>query len=71
MGHLGDTRDPEVVQTIEAAGESIRATGRAAGFQFFDERAAQLFRQGFTLGAVAGDLHTVSVGMAQRLTELR
>jgi 4-hydroxy-2-oxoheptanedioate aldolase len=71
MGHLGDTRHPEVVRTVEAAGQAIRATGRAAGFQFFDERAAHLLRQGFTLAAVGGDLHTMSVGMAQRLSDLR
>lgn len=70
MGHLGNTREPEVVRTIEAAGREIRATGRAAGFQFFDERAAHLLKQGFTLGAVAGDLHTMTVGMAQRLSDL-
>ena len=71
MGRLGDTRHPEVVQTVEEAGQAIRATGRAAGFQFFDERAAHLLRQGFTLAAVSGDLHTMAVGMAQRLSDLR
>jgi 4-hydroxy-2-oxoheptanedioate aldolase len=69
MGHLGDTRHPEIVRAVEGAGQAIRATGKAAGFQFFDERAAHLLRQGFTLGAVAGDLHTLSVGMGQRLSE--
>lgn len=71
MGHLGDTRHPEVVRTVEEAGQAIRATGRAAGFQFFDERAAHLLKQGFTLAAVSGDLHTMAVGMAQRLSDLR
>jgi 4-hydroxy-2-oxoheptanedioate aldolase len=69
MGHLGDTRHPEVVATIEAAGQAIRATGKASGFQFFDERASHLLQQGFTLAAVGGDLHTMSVGMARRLSD--
>lgn len=71
MGRLGDTRHLEVVRTVEEAGQAIRATGRAAGFQFFDERAAHLLKQGFTLAAVSGDLHTMAVGMAQRLSDLR
>lgn len=71
MGRLGDTRHPEVVRMVEEAGQAIRATGRAAGFQFFDERAAHLLKQGFTLAAVSGDLHTMAVGMAQRLSDLR
>lgn len=69
MGHLGDTRHPEVVRTLEGAGQAIRATGKASGFQFFDERAAHLLKQGFTLAAVDGDLHTMSSGMARRLSE--
>lgn len=66
MGHLGDTRDPAVVEAVEAAGRAIRATGKAAGFQFFDERAQHLIGQGFTLAAVAGDINTISTGMASR-----
>jgi len=71
MGHLGDTRHPGVVRAVEDAGRAIRATGKASGFQFFDERAATLLEQGFTLAAVAGDIHTVSMGMASRLGEFR
>lgn len=71
MGHLGDTRHPDVVAAIVQAGRSIRDTGKAAGFQFFDERAGELLEQGFTLAAVAGDIHTVSTGMATRLGDLR
>jgi len=66
MGHLGDTKHPDVVQAVEDAGRAIRATGKAAGFQFFDERAQHLIGLGFTLAAVAGDIHTVSTGMAAR-----
>ena len=71
MGHLGDTRHPDVVRAVEDAGRAIRATGRASGFQFFDERAATLLKQGFTLAAVAGDIHTVATGMAARLDALK
>jgi 4-hydroxy-2-oxoheptanedioate aldolase len=70
MGHLGDTRHPEVVRAVEDAGRAIRATGKASGFQFFDERAQHLIGQGFTLAAVAGDIHTISTGMAARRAEL-
>jgi len=35
--------------------------------QFFDERARTLLDEGFTLAAVAGDIHTVSTGMSRRL----
>lgn len=66
MGHLGDTRHPDVVAAVESAGEAIRATGKASGFQFFDERAQHLIGLGFTLAAVAGDIHTISSGMAAR-----
>ncbi|HWA20203.1 MAG TPA: aldolase/citrate lyase family protein [Devosia sp.] len=71
MGHLGDTRHPEVVAAFDAAGNAIRATGKASGFQFFDERASKLIGEGFTLAAVAGDIHTVSTGMAEALKRLR
>lgn len=67
MGHLGDTRHPEVVAAVTAAGAAIRSTGKASGFQFFDERAVTLLEQGFTLAAVAGDIHMMSTGMAQSL----
>lgn len=66
MGHLGDTRHPDVAAAVEDAGRAIRATGKASGFQFFDERAQHLIGQGFTLAAVAGDIHTISTGMAAR-----
>jgi len=67
MGHLGDTRHPNVVRAVSDAGRAIRDTGKASGFQFFDERAKTLLDEGFTLAAVAGDLHTVSTGMSRRL----
>ena len=70
MGHLGDTRHPDVVTAVEEAGQAIRSTWKASGFQFFDERAGHLLEQGFTLAAVAGDIHIVSTGMAARLKGL-
>ncbi len=69
MGHLGDTRHPDVVAAVSGAGRAIRETGKASGFQFFDERARTLLQEGFTFGSVAGDLHTVATGMAARLAE--
>jgi 4-hydroxy-2-oxoheptanedioate aldolase len=69
MGYLGDTRHPDVVAAVESAGRAIMATGKAAGFQFFDERGPQLISQGFTLAAVAGDIHTMMFGMAARRGE--
>ena len=71
MGHLGDTRHPDVAAAVEAAGQAIIATGKAAGFQFFDDRAPHLIGQGFTLAAVAGDIHTLSTSMAADLKRLR
>ena len=66
MGHLGDTRHPDVVAAVDSAGSAIMATGKAAGFQFFDERGPQLISKGFTLAAVAGDIHTLTTGMMSK-----
>ncbi|MEO7223522.1 MAG: aldolase/citrate lyase family protein [Devosia sp.] len=71
MGHLGDTRHPDVMSAVESAGRAIIATSKAAGFQFFDERAERLLGQGFTLAAVAGDIHTLTMGMNAHLARLR
>jgi len=71
MGHLGDTRHPDVVRAVEDAGRAIIATGQSAGFQFFDERAGELLAQGFTLAAVAGDVHMLGTSMATVLARLR
>ena len=69
MGHLGDAHHPDVVSTVESAGRMIMAVGKAAGFQFFDQRAQHLLGLGFTLAAVAGDISTLGAGMAARLGE--
>ena len=71
MGHVGNARHPDVAAAVEAAGRAIIATGKAAGFQFFDDRAEHLLGQGFTLGAVAGDIHTLTTGMGVDLARLR
>lgn len=71
MGHLGNGGHADVINTVEAAGAAIRATGKAAGFLGFDERATQLLKQGFTLAAVAGDISSVAKAMAARLAELK
>lgn len=71
MGHLGDTRHPDVMAAVEGAGRAIREARKASGFQFFDERATLLINQGFTLAAVSGDIHVVVNGMASRLTQLK
>jgi len=64
LGHLGDTRHAEVTAKFDEAATAIMATGKAAGFQFFDERAAELIARGFTFAAVEGDTHTLLSGMA-------
>lgn len=71
MGHVGNARHPDVAAAVEAAGRAIIATGKAAGFQFFDDRAEHLLGQGFTLCAVAGDIHTLTTGMGVDLARLR
>lgn len=68
MGHLGDTRHPEVVAAFDEAAEAIMASPCAAGFQFFDDRAEGLIKRGFSLAAVAGDLSTLNRAMALSLT---
>ena len=72
MGHLGQTGHPDVVATLDAAGDAILATGKAAGFQFFDHAIARrLMERGFTLGAVAGDIPVLSGGMRDALVAMR
>jgi len=72
LGHLGDTKHPEVLAKFDEAGAAILATGKAAGFQFFDNaRSKTLLERGFTLGAVAGDLNTLTRGGAETLAALR
>jgi 4-hydroxy-2-oxoheptanedioate aldolase len=72
MGHLGDVRHPEVTALFDRAAEAILATGKAAGFQFFDHATAQLLLgRGFTLAAVGGDMFTIASGTRDLLAALR
>ena len=71
-GHLGDTSHPDVLEVFDEAGRQIMATGKAAGFQFFDRvRAQGLLDRGFTLGAVAGDLDTITRASTAALAAFR
>lgn len=69
MGHLGDTRHPDVAAMFARAAEAILATGKAAGFQNFDERQHEYLRRGMTLAAVTGDINLLSRGMAAALND--
>ena len=72
MGHLGNTKHPDVVAAVDAAGQAIVATGKAAGFQFFErDIARRLIGQGFTLAAVGGDIDAMLRGTTETLSGLR
>ncbi len=66
MGHLGNTAHPDVVAAFDKAAAAIMATGKAAGFQFFDrEIARRLIGRGMTLAAVSGDINVMIRGTAE------
>ena len=72
MGHLGNTAHPDVVAKFDEAGAAIMATGKAAGFQFFDrDTAKRLIERGFTLAAVGGDISAMLRNTADVLAGLR
>lgn len=56
MGHLGDTRHPEVWQAIEAAAGRIRAAGKAPGILVGEAEAERCFAMGFLFVAVGSDV---------------
>jgi len=71
-GHLGDTSHPEVIKVFDEAALQILATGKATGFQFFNQqRAKGLMDRGLTLAAVAGDLDTLTRASAAELAAYR
>jgi len=71
-GHLGDTSHPEVIKVFDEAARQIMPTGKAAGFQFFNQqRAKGLLERGLTLAAVAGDLDTLTRASAAELAAYR
>lgn len=72
LGHLGDVQHPEVGGLFDRAGAAILATGKSAGFQFFDrEIARSLIERGFTLAAVDGDMNAVGRTAAETIAALR
>jgi 4-hydroxy-2-oxoheptanedioate aldolase len=72
MGHLGDTAHPDVVAAFDKAAAAIAATGKTAGFQFFDPGIAKrLIGRGMTLAAVNGDINVMVRGAADVLGALR
>jgi 4-hydroxy-2-oxoheptanedioate aldolase len=72
LGHLADTRHPEVQALITDACARIRAAGKAAGILSGDpEDAARYFDMGFTFVAVGSDLGILTQGAAKRAADLR
>ena len=72
MGHLADTRHPEVQALIAEACARIRAAGRAAGMLSGNaEDAARYLDMGFTFVAAGSDLGIMAQSAAARAAELR
>ena len=72
LGHLGNTRHPEVQAMIADGRTRIRAAGKAAGFLTADpEEAARCFESGFTFVAVGSDLGVLAQGAAKRAADFR
>jgi 4-hydroxy-2-oxoheptanedioate aldolase len=70
LGHLMDTRHPEVMATIAAAFDRIRAGGKPAGILTGDtEEAARFLEDGFTFVAVGSDLGLLAQGAARRAAD--
>ncbi len=72
LGHLADTRHPEVQSLIAEACARIRTNGKAAGMLAGSaEDAAHYFDAGFTFVAAGSDLGIMAQSAAMRATELR
>ena len=72
LGHLGDTRHPEVQTVIADACARIRGAGKAAGMLSGDpEEAARYFDNGFTFVAVGSDLGILAQGAQKRAADFR
>ena len=72
LGHLADTRHPEVQALIAGACARICAAGKAAGMLTGDpEEAARYFDMGFTFVAVGSDLGLLAQGAAKRAADFR
>ncbi|HVN93835.1 MAG TPA: HpcH/HpaI aldolase/citrate lyase family protein [Terracidiphilus sp.] len=70
LGHLGDTKHPEVQAVIKDAAHRIRAAGKSAGFLTGNaDEAEAMFELGFNFTAVGNDvglLTSVADGLAAR-----
>ncbi|MFF4767300.1 aldolase/citrate lyase family protein [Streptomyces sp. NPDC001255] len=63
MGHLGEPQHPEVVSAIEKALGAIRASGKAAGINAFDEAVARRYvAAGATFVLVGADVTLLARG---------
>lgn len=63
MGHLGNTKHPEVVAAVENAIERIRACGKPAGTLCADEELAKHYiARGCTFVAVGADQNILRIG---------
>jgi 4-hydroxy-2-oxoheptanedioate aldolase len=72
VGHLADTRHPEVRAMIADACKRIRAAGKAAGILSGDpEEAARYLESGFTFVAVGSDIGILGQGAAKRAADFR
>ena len=67
LGHLGDTKHPEVQAAIKDAARRIRAAGKSAGFLTGNaDEAEAMFELGFNFTAVGNDV-TLLASMADNL----
>jgi 4-hydroxy-2-oxoheptanedioate aldolase len=72
LGHLADSRHPEVQTLIADSCVRIRAAGKGAGMLSADPQdAARYFDMGFTFVAVGSDLGILAQGAAKRAADLR
>src|SRR5262249_3066764 len=72
IGHLADTRHPEVQAVIAEACARFGARAKAAGMLSGNaEDAARYFDMGFTFVAAGSDLGIMAQNAAARATELR
>ena len=72
LGHLADTRHPEVQAMIAEALKRIRAAGKPAGILSGDpEEAARFLESGFTFVAVGSDIGILGQGAAKRAADFR
>lgn len=71
MGHLGDTRHPEVWKAIEAAAKRIRDAGKAPGILVAEADVERCFGMGFLFVAVGSDVGILTRGADALATKFR